>query len=57
VPRAIVQRCPQRLLVDVNRARDLRIDDRTGVSRWDGVPMDEAAAVEGVLAAGGEFEF
>ena len=41
----------------VNHARGLAIDDRTGVCRWDGVPMDASMAVEGVLQARGEFEF
>jgi hypothetical protein len=45
------------LIVQSNHARGLSIDDRTGVCKWDGVPMDASMAVEGVLQARGEFEF
>ena len=56
-PRFAPDACPRRRLVASNEALGLRIDERTGVSLWDGVPMDESMAVEGVLAAGGELEF
>jgi len=56
-PHVAIDGCPRRRLVDSNLALGLRIDEETGVSLWDGVPMDEGMAVEGVLAAGGEFEF
>jgi len=45
------------LIVQANHARGLCIDERTGVCKWDGVPMDASMAVEGVLQARGEFEF
>jgi len=57
VPPVALDGCPRRRLVESNRALGLRIDEETGVSLWDGVPMDESMAVEGVLVAGGEFEF
>ena len=50
-PRITVDGCPQQALAAANRARGLRIDADTGVTRWDGVPMDESMAVEGVLEA------
>jgi hypothetical protein len=56
-PRYVVEGCPQRLLVAANVAHGLRITNKTGACRWDGVPMDEAQAVENALMAGGEFEF
>jgi len=56
-PRYVVEGCPQQLLVQSNEDHGLRIDNRTGMCRWDGVPMDEAMAVECALRAGGEFEF
>ena len=55
-PRFARDGCARRRLVASNEALGLRIDERTGVSLWDGVPMDESMAVEGVLAAGGELE-
>jgi len=56
VPHVAMNGCPRRRLVESNEALGLRIDEETGVSLWDGVPMDEGMAVEGVLVAGGEFE-
>ena len=56
-PRHVVEGCQQQWLVEANREHGLAIDHRTGACRWDGVPMDEALAVEGALVAGGEFEF
>jgi hypothetical protein len=56
VPRVVVEGCPQRLIMAANRAHGLVIDADTGACRWDGVPMDRSLAVEGALAAGGEFE-
>jgi hypothetical protein len=52
----VLEGCPERRLADASCARGLRIDARTGVSLWDGVPMDEMMAVEGVLHAGAELE-
>jgi hypothetical protein len=57
VPRVVLEGCPMDLIVQSNHARGLCIDDRTGVCKWDGVPMDASMAVEGVLQARGEFEF
>jgi hypothetical protein len=57
LPRVVLERCPMDLIVQSNHARGLSIDDRTGVCKWDGVPMDASMAVEGVLQARGEFEF
>jgi len=57
VPRVMLEGCPMDLIVHANHARGLCIDDRTGVCKWDGVPMDASMAVEGVLQARGEFEF
>jgi len=57
LPRVVLEGCPMDLIVQSNQARGLSIDDRTGVCKWDGVPMDASMAVEGVLQARGEFEF
>jgi hypothetical protein len=57
LPRVVLEGCPMDLVVQANHARGLCIDDRTGVCKWDGVPMDASMAVEGVLQARGEFEF
>jgi hypothetical protein len=54
-PRAVAG-CPAGRLRAANQALGLRIDEETGTTLWDGVPMDTALAVEGVLAAGGELE-
>ena len=56
IPRHRVDDCVQASLFDANRALGLAIDDRTGVTKWDGWPMDHAQAVEGGLQAGGELE-
>ena len=56
-PRYMVEGCPQQLLVRSNLDHGLRIDGETGACRWDGVPMDEAQAVECALMAGNEFEY
>jgi hypothetical protein len=56
VPRVVLEGCPMDLVVQANHARGLCIDDRTGVCKWDGVPMDASMAVEGVLYARAEFE-
>ena len=56
-PRYVVEGCPQQLLEQSNRDHGLRIDSDTGACRWDGVPMDEAQAVECALMAGNEFEY
>ena len=55
-PLRAVAGCPAGRLRDANHALGLRIDEETGTTLWDGVPMDTALAVEGVLAAGGELE-
>ena len=54
LPRVVAEGCPQQRLMHANRERGLAIDAHTGVTLWDGVPMDEAMAVEGMLAASGE---
>ena len=41
------------LLRNHNAHRDMHIDHRTGVTQWDGVPMDNVQAVEGLLQAHG----
>ena len=56
LPRVVAEGCSQQLLMRANRERGLAINAHTGVTLWDGVPMDEAMAVEGMLAVSGELQ-
>ena len=53
-PRHACGDAPAAGLAARNDSRGVHIDETTGVTLWDGLGMDEAMAVEGVLAAGGE---
>ena len=52
-----VNGCAQRALQHQHEARGIHIDATTGVTRWDGYPMDAVQAVEALLQAKGELNF
>jgi len=57
IPRKRIEGDAEAWLFERNRAHGLVIDHRTGVTKWDGWPMDHVQAVEGGLQAGGELEW
>jgi hypothetical protein len=48
---------PEEALRERNRRDGLHIHRHTGDSLWDGTPLDEAAAMDGLMQADGKLEW